>query len=220
MAHAPFSLLQGQHNDNAHPPIYPTKWSTGEQNWSAQKLALYEFIVRHFLACVSPDAAGDQTLVAACMGGEEFTAAGLMIHSQGYLAVYGSGPATPGAPRFALAYDFWGGNATLPAYARGDVFVPTALQLVGGATSPPALLTETELLTAMDKHGIGTDATQAAHIEKVCGGRGYAEKLQDGRLAPTLFGEALVAAYESIGMVRGREGACMYPPSAMRFFRV
>jgi hypothetical protein len=75
---------------------------------------------------------------------------------------------------------------------------------VGGATSPPALLTETELLTAMDKHGIGTDATQAAHIEKVCGGRGYAEKLHDGRLAPTLFGEALVAAYESIGMVRGR----------------
>jgi DNA topoisomerase-3 len=147
-----------------------------------------------------------------------------MIHNQGYLAIYGNGPPTPGAPRFGLSYDYWGGNATLPAYNRGDVFVPTSLQLVGGATTAPALLSETELLTAMDKHGIGTDATQAAHIEKVCGGRGYAEKLHDGRLAPTLFGEALVAAYESIGMVRLRgrmrkHPHCTHICALLRFLR-
>ncbi len=122
------------------------------------------------------------------------------------MTIYGSGPATPGGPRFALAYDFWGGNSSLPAYAVGDVFVPTALELAESATSAPALLTETELLTLMDRHGIGTDATQAAHITKVCNDRGYARKLDDGRLAPTLFGEALVAAYESIGMVSGLLG--------------
>ena len=115
--------------------------------------------------------------------------------------MYGSGPATPGAPRFAVAYDFWGGNASLPAYRIGDTFVPTALLLSEGHTTAPALLTETELLTLMDANGIGTDATQAAHIAKVCDDRGYARKLADGRLEPTRFGEALVAAYERIGMV-------------------
>lgn len=36
-----------------------------------------------------------------------------------------------------------------------------------GTTSPPNLLTEEELVTLMDKNGIGTDATIAEHIKKV-----------------------------------------------------
>lgn len=194
----------GNHNDNAHPPIYPTKWSAGENSWCAAKAALYEFIVRHFLACVSPDAAGDHTLVSAVVACEHFTASGLMIREMGYLNIYDCGPATPGAPRFAHSYDRWGGGngGSLPAYRPGETFQPTALTLEVGRTRAPELLTETELLTLMDRHGIGTDATQAAHISKVCNDRGYARKQQDGRLEPTLFGEALVAAYDRVGMVR------------------
>lgn len=36
-----------------------------------------------------------------------------------------------------------------------------------GSTSPPSLLTEADLITLMDKHGIGTDATHAEHIETI-----------------------------------------------------
>lgn len=36
-----------------------------------------------------------------------------------------------------------------------------------GRTTAPANLTEAELITLMDKHGIGTDATHAEHISKV-----------------------------------------------------
>jgi len=36
-----------------------------------------------------------------------------------------------------------------------------------GSTSRPALLTESELIAAMDKHGIGTDATIATHIKTI-----------------------------------------------------
>jgi DNA topoisomerase IA len=83
-AHLTNSLCnsQGQNNDNAHPPIYPTKWAGGaEGGWPHAKAALYEFICRHFLACVSPDAAGDHTLVTAQLGSEEFTTTGLMIRN-------------------------------------------------------------------------------------------------------------------------------------------
>ena len=39
----------GGHNDKAHPPIHPTQPFTGD----GDKARLYEFICRHFLACVA-----------------------------------------------------------------------------------------------------------------------------------------------------------------------
>ena len=60
----------------------------------------------------------------------------------------------------------------------------------------PQMLSEVDLLTLMEKNGIGTDATQAQHIEKVVGERGYAKKVGENRLVPTNIGEALVAGYD------------------------
>ena len=47
---------------------------------------------------------------------------------------------------------------------------------------------------------IGTDATQASHIEKVVGERGYAVKVGDNRLRPTELGEALCEGYSRAGL--------------------
>ena len=38
---------------------------------------------------------------------------------------------------------------------------------MSGSTEPPKLLTEADLIALMDKNGIGTDATQAEHIETI-----------------------------------------------------
>lgn len=48
------SPRQGKKSDQAHPPIHPTKYVGNLPNENERKL--YEFIVRHFLACVSKDA--------------------------------------------------------------------------------------------------------------------------------------------------------------------
>lgn len=40
----------GGHDDQAHPPIHPTKYSSGESDWDNNKGRVYEFIVRSFLA--------------------------------------------------------------------------------------------------------------------------------------------------------------------------
>lgn len=49
---------------------------------------LYEFIVRHFLACVSQDALGQETVVDVDIAQEKFSTSGLMITARNYLDVY------------------------------------------------------------------------------------------------------------------------------------
>ena len=49
---------------------------------------VYEFIVRHFLACVSQDAVGQETVVDIDIAQEKFSASGLMIIARNYLDVY------------------------------------------------------------------------------------------------------------------------------------
>lgn len=45
-------------------------------------------VCRHFLACVSKDALGSETIVQIEIAGEKFSATGLVIHERNYLDVY------------------------------------------------------------------------------------------------------------------------------------
>lgn len=75
---------------------------------------LYELIVRHFLACCSQDAQGQETTVEIDITQERFVAHGLVILARNYLDVY--------------PYDRWsekvtqrvGGTVVLPAPAPRD----------------------------------------------------------------------------------------------------
>ncbi|KAG5528715.1 hypothetical protein RHGRI_029395 [Rhododendron griersonianum] len=69
----------GGHDDKAHPPIHPTKFSSGESRWSQDHHRLYELVVRHFLACVSKPAVGAETTVEVDIAGELFSASGRVI---------------------------------------------------------------------------------------------------------------------------------------------
>ncbi|XP_042481124.1 zinc finger CCCH domain-containing protein 48-like [Macadamia integrifolia] len=70
----------GGHDDKAHPPIHPTKFSGGESGWSQDHhQRLYELVVRHFLACVSQPAIGAETTVEIDIAGESFSASGRVI---------------------------------------------------------------------------------------------------------------------------------------------
>ena len=81
-----------------------------------------------------------------------FIASGLQIVARNYLDVY--------------PYDRWS-DRSLPQFAHGQVFQPTSIDMIDGETSAPNLLTEADLIALMEKHGIGTDATHAEHIETI-----------------------------------------------------
>lgn len=157
----------GNKSDQAHPPIHPTKYT---DTLHGDEKRVYELVVRHFLACISRDAVGSETVVSATIGKEEFTATGLIILERNYLDVY--------------VYDRWSGKE-IHDYATGQTFTPTDLSLHEGATAPPGMLTEADLIALMEKHGIGTDATHAEHINTIKE-RGYIGELDQGHLVRNL----------------------------------
>lgn len=66
--------------------------------------------------------------------------AGLVIRERNYLDVY--------------VYDKWNGNH-LPEFQVYERFQPDELELKEGRTTQPSLLTEADLVSLMDKNGIG-----------------------------------------------------------------
>lgn len=72
-----------------------------------------------------------------------------------------------------------------------------SLALTDGETRPPGYLSESELIGLMEKHGIGTDASIASHINNIQA-RDYVS-LGGGRtLVPTQLGTALIHGYRKI----------------------
>ena len=174
------SPRQGKKSDQAHPPIHPIKFSNTLQGNEAK---VYEFIVRHFLACVSKNAEGHETSVQIDIAGEKFSATGLQIFAKNYLDVY--------------IYEKWNAKE-IHIYSQGQVFTPSSIDIVKENTSPPNLLTEADLIALMDKHGIGTDATHADHIDTIKS-RQYVG-LRDGtHFIPGKLGIGLVMGYDNMG---------------------
>ncbi|KMQ86449.1 dna topoisomerase 3-alpha-like protein [Lasius niger] len=171
---------QGKKTDQAHPPIHPTKYTDSLQGNEAR---VYEFVVRHFLACLSKNAEGRETTVEIDIAGEKFTANGLEIIARNYLDVY--------------IYDKWN-NKQIHSYEQRQVFRPTSIDMVEEKTSPPSLLTEAELIALMDKHGIGTDATHAEHIDTIKS-RQYVGLTDNQHFMPGKLGIGLVMGYDNMG---------------------
>jgi DNA topoisomerase-3 len=69
-----------------------------------------------------------------------FDSSGLVILKTNYLDVY--------------PYDKWSDHP-LPEFKEGESFRPTCCEMKSGKTSKPHLLTEADLVTLMDKNGIG-----------------------------------------------------------------
>lgn len=122
--------------------------------------------------------------------GEEFSLTGLAVLERNYLDVY--------------PYDKWS-DKEVPNYDIGEIFQPSTVAMEQGSTSAPCLLTEADLITLMDKHGIGTDATHAEHIDKVKT-REYVGNTGPNQiyLIPGKLGMGLVEGYDLMGFFLAR----------------
>ncbi|BBM98000.1 DNA topoisomerase III [Marchantia polymorpha subsp. ruderalis] len=164
-----------------HPPITPMRCAT-EAELGGDAWRLYEYVTRHFLGSVSPDCKFMRTKVLLSAGGEKFSIAGRNVISPGF---------TSCMPWLAVS------DENLPTFTVGESVKCGEIELHQGRTSPPDYLTESELISLMEKNGIGTDASIPVHINNICE-RNYAQVQSGRRVVPTALGITLIRGYQYI----------------------
>ena len=173
--------LNGTKDDKAHPPIHPCKAQSRFDD--PDELKIYDLIARHFMAQISPDAQGINTHVELQFGDEFFHAEALRVTDLGFLEVY--------------TFDTWKSGRPFPGeWQAGSLVRVSDIKFSESKTTPPLLLSEAELITKMDFHNIGTDATMHEHIKTVQE-REYAIKERDLRFKPTMLGMALIQGFRA-----------------------
>ena len=144
---------------------------------------MYDLIVRHFLAQNSKDAEGEETEVQLVFGDQLFTKKGILVKAKNFLEIY---------PFFKWV------DSELPVFTLNDVITPNECLLEESITTAPKPITESELISLMEKNKIGTDATIHEHIKKIKDRKFiFADR---AFLRSTNLGKGLLKSYESMGL--------------------
>ncbi|KAK7576755.1 hypothetical protein V9T40_013041 [Parthenolecanium corni] len=165
-----------------HPPITPMKSATNVE-LDGDSWKIYDYIVRHFLGSLSRDCKYLSTTTTFMAENDTFTFVGEMLLDPGYTAI--------------MTWQGIAKNKVSPNVSVGDVVPIHNVQLTDHKTTPPDYLTESELITLMEKHGIGTDASIPVHINNISQ-RNYVTVANGRRLVPTNLGIILVHGYQKI----------------------
>jgi DNA topoisomerase-1 len=183
---APIRPTRGDSNDGAHPPIYPTRGTTRQELLKYFKneryWRIYDLVVRHFLATLSPPAIVERQRIVLEVAGHRFGTNGLRIISRGYLEIY---PFEEPNER------------VLPRLKQGEELKIIKAWIEERETEPPPYLSESELLRLMKRYGIGTDATMQDHIHTNVI-RGYF-RIRNKQCVPTPLGKAVIGILSRTG---------------------
>ncbi|OGY35417.1 MAG: DNA topoisomerase I [Candidatus Andersenbacteria bacterium RIFCSPHIGHO2_12_FULL_45_11b] len=161
----------------AHEAIRPTDPSQTPDDLAAQfepsQQKLYRLIWQRMVASQMADAALNQTAIDITAGAYTFRANGMTVAFDGFVRALGEKAAFQ--------------ESVLPKLAQGDTLDLTKLSPEQHFTQPPARYSEATLVKALEEHGIGRPSTYAPTID-VIQKRGYVEKNEEKRLAPTEIG--------------------------------
>ncbi|KAK0089512.1 hypothetical protein PV325_006845 [Microctonus aethiopoides] len=170
------------HDAGDHPPITPMK-PASRNELDNDSWRVYDYIARHFIATLAKDCKYLSTTIKFSIGIETFTITTQSLIDPGYTNL--------------LTWQSISGNDCLPRFNPGDKVNIHEAKLQECFTQPPDYLTESELITLMEKHGIGTDASIPVHINNICV-RNYVTVAAGRKLVPTSLGIVLVHGYQKI----------------------
>lgn len=184
LAHASFTTKAAFVNDGKvsdHHAIIPTEQYVQLDHMTVDERRIYDLVVRRFLAVMYPAYEYEQTTVSFDLGGEEFTARGVIVRNLGWKAVYEGGLDDEEEEEEDEVK-----SQALPDLSKGSRLTGLSVRMTEGKTKPPAPFTEATLLSAMENPvaymesqdkamaktlgetgGLGTVATRADIIEKL-----------------------------------------------------
>jgi DNA topoisomerase-3 len=181
-----------------HHAIIPTEEKADASRLSAEEKALWDLIVRRFLAVLSPPHICRGITVTVEVAGERFLARGTQVVRQGWKALEAGDAADEEGEELSLQ--------PLAGHETGEVLDVRSASVKQGFTRPPPRYSEGSLLAAMEnagrfiddaalrrfiaQGGLGTPATRAEIIEKLLSSS-YVER-RGRELVPTSRGTELL----------------------------
>lgn len=165
-----------------HPPITPTKVGS-RSDFEGDTWRLYDFIVRHFIGTLSKDMKYKCTTTKFSIEGEIFSNTSNILIDPGYTRV--------------MTWQAMSKESLTTGYKVGEKVKIKDIKLAESQTGAPSYLTEADLISLMEKHQIGTDASIPVHINNITQ-RNYVTIESGRRLKPTTLGIVLVHGYMKI----------------------
>ena len=95
----------------------------------------------------------------------------------------------------------------MPVFQKDEVVPIKDVELCQGRTSPPGHLSESDLISCMERHNIGTDASISVHINNICE-RNYVRIEAGRKVVPTELGITLIKGYQAIDPELCRPQVC------------
>lgn len=178
-----FGLPTQGYDAGDHPPITPTPKVPSRGSLPGAEGKIYDFICRQFLGTISRVVKFDKTKIVFQAAEHYFHLHGTLILDPGFTEI---------VPWIKVS------NRILPVFTVGEKYKISAVEVTTQETAAPTYLSESELISLMEKHGIGTDASMATHINNICQ-RNFVEVIHPGRrLKPTALGNALIMGYRDV----------------------
>jgi DNA topoisomerase-1 len=169
---------RGDTETTDHPPIHPTGEVPGRVDLGDDEWAVYELVVRRFLATCAEPAEWEYLRVTAEANGCQLKANGKRLLDPGYLAVY----------------PYVSSDETLvPDVDEGSELALADTRLEAKQTQPPRRRGQSRLIEELEARGVGTKSTRHNTIEKLYD-RGY---IENDPPRPTRLAMAVVEAAEA-----------------------
>uniref|UniRef100_A0A0N4ZWC0 DNA topoisomerase n=1 Tax=Parastrongyloides trichosuri TaxID=131310 RepID=A0A0N4ZWC0_PARTI len=164
-----------------HPPITPVKPSYS--NLNGKEKDVHNFIIRNFIASVMNPCKYDTYSIKVSLNEEIFTYHTRQVTDKGYTSFLADEEVS---------------EPFIPLNIEIDSLLPVvSLRSEKCKTKLLTHLTESELISLMEKHQIGTDASIAGHIENLMK-RNFATIERGRKVVPTELGIKLIDIYEKI----------------------
>ncbi|GFE55582.1 DNA topoisomerase III beta [Babesia ovis] len=164
-----------------HPPITPVRCAS-QGTLTGEDWRLYDLVVRHFLASIAGPCKTETTTYEIDVNGEIFHFCNTRVIEQGHTVVSPTSHES---------------NTINASFVKGDHCKVSNFRIEEATTSPPPLLSESDLLDFMEKNRIGTDASMATHAHNIVA-RNFVRLVGNRRIEPTKLGKTLLDGYMQV----------------------
>lgn len=161
-----------------HHAIIPTEQQVNMSHLNNDERKLFDIIARRFLAIFYPSYKYDSISVQFEVGNELFSTHETIIQQLGFKEV------------ISQTKDSQQENKQLSRVKIGQTLNVSAVNIHKKLTEPPSRYNEADLLSRMEKYGLGTPATRADIIEKLLSSQSIDRSAN--RLVPTPKGKQLI----------------------------